>query len=79
MFESDLKELGQRIRASRKAKGWSQEELAARASVDRSYVGGIERGERNITFGTLCQICVALACKVADLTPDLPSGQNEIT
>lgn len=69
-----LKTLGQRIRQRRKAQGWTQEELADGAELDRSYLGGVERGERNLTFSVLCQICVALACDVAKLTKDIPSG-----
>ena len=52
--------LGQRIRARRLSKGWSQEELADRAKLDRSYIGGIERGERNITVLKLCQVASPL-------------------
>jgi transcriptional regulator with XRE-family HTH domain len=76
VHSADLSILGQRIRERRKALGWSQEELAARANVDRSYVGGVERGARNITFSMLCQLSVALGCKVSELVADLPrSGQ----
>jgi transcriptional regulator with XRE-family HTH domain len=67
-------ELGSRIRQKRSAIGWTQERLAAEADLDRSYVGGIERGERNITFSVLCQICSALRCDVAFLTKGLPGG-----
>jgi transcriptional regulator with XRE-family HTH domain len=67
-----LKLLGQRIRERRKVRGWTQEELAARADIDRSYVGGVERGLRNLTFTVLCQICTALGCDVAELTHDIP-------
>ncbi|MCG2585970.1 helix-turn-helix domain-containing protein [Massilia sp. TS11] len=56
----------------RKTKGWTQEDLASAASIDRSYIGGVERGERNLTFSVLCQICAALECDVAALTVDLP-------
>ena len=45
-----LQELGNLIRELRKNKGLSQEQLALQAEVDRSYVGGIERGERNVSF-----------------------------
>ena len=38
---------GARVRALRTTKGWSQERLAAEAKLDRTYIGGIERGERN--------------------------------
>jgi transcriptional regulator with XRE-family HTH domain len=69
---SDLKQLGNRIREKRKALGWSQEKLAAKADIDRSYIGGVERGERNLTFTILCKICAALGCDVAALTKGLP-------
>ena len=63
-----LKELGERIREKRKALEWTQEELAAKADIDRSYIGGVERGERNLTFTMLCQISKALGCHVSILT-----------
>jgi transcriptional regulator with XRE-family HTH domain len=75
MQTADLKTLGQRIRERRKALGLTQEDLAAKAEIDRSYIGGVERGERNVTFTMLCAICAALGCDVATLTlgiPELP-------
>jgi transcriptional regulator with XRE-family HTH domain len=66
------KELGTRVRQRRKEIGWSQEELALLADIDRSYVGGIERGDRNVSFSILCRLCLALRCDVAALTVDLP-------
>ena len=72
MQSSDLKQLGNRIREKRKTLGWSQEELAAKADIDRSYIGGVERGERNLTFTILCEVCTALGCDVAALTKGLP-------
>ncbi|MFK0164655.1 helix-turn-helix domain-containing protein [Rhizobium sp. NPDC090279] len=69
---SALKILGQRIRDRRKHLQWTQETLADRAGIDRSYMGGIERGERNITFSVLCQVCIALSCDVAALTTGIP-------
>jgi transcriptional regulator with XRE-family HTH domain len=68
----DLKLLGQRIRDRRKALGLTQEKLAEIAQIDRSYIGGVERGERNMTFTVLCQICTALECDVAALTFEIP-------
>ena len=62
------------MRERRKALGWSQEELAHRADVDRSYVGGVERGERNITFRMLCQLSAALELSVSELTEGVPAG-----
>lgn len=67
-----LKELGKRIRQRRKGFGWSQEEFALVAGIDRSYVGGVERGQRNMTFTVLCRLCEALRCDVAALTYNLP-------
>jgi transcriptional regulator with XRE-family HTH domain len=67
-----LESLGNRIREKRKTCGWTQEELAAKANIDRSYVGGVERGQRNLTFTMLCEICSALECDVAALTGGLP-------
>jgi transcriptional regulator with XRE-family HTH domain len=66
----ELQELGRRIRAARIAMGFSQEELAYESDIDRSYIGGVERGERNITFNVLCKIATALRCDVAALTKD---------
>jgi Predicted transcriptional regulators len=72
MADQYTERLGQRIRDQRKSVGWTQEELADHAKIDRSYIGGVERGERNLTFKVLCQICEALGCDVATLTKDIP-------
>lgn len=72
MKRTVLDELGNRIRMRRKELGWTQEELAAKADIDRSYIGGVERGERNLTFTMLCDICASLSCDVAELTAGLP-------
>ncbi|MGB3792202.1 MAG: helix-turn-helix transcriptional regulator [Sphingopyxis granuli] len=71
-MEDFNKELGKRIRRRRKEVGLSQEELALMADIDRSYVGGIERADRNVSFSILCKLCLALRCDVATLTKDLP-------
>jgi transcriptional regulator with XRE-family HTH domain len=68
----NLIQLGHRLRSHRKALGWTQEDLADHAKIDRSYVGGVERGERNLTFTVLCQLCRALGCDVAELTKKIP-------
>jgi len=67
-----LTALGQRIREMRKSKNLTQEDLAHESDIDRSYIGGVERGERNLSFDKLCQIAQALRCDVATLTKDLP-------
>jgi transcriptional regulator with XRE-family HTH domain len=70
--EIALKSLGGRIRKKRNSLRWTQEQLADKAEMDRSYIGGIERGKRNLTFTILCQICKALSCDVAELTEGIP-------
>jgi len=42
------------------------------AKIDRSYVGRVESGQRNLTFSMLRQLCEALECDVAALTAGLP-------
>ena len=76
MKRNVLSELGTRIREKRKSRGWTQEELAAKAGIDRSYIGGVERGERNLTFTVLCQICSALRYDVAALTKSIPESEQ---
>ncbi|ANO50055.1 helix-turn-helix domain-containing protein [Woeseia oceani] len=55
-----LGEFGRRVRAARKAQGWTQEDLASEVGVDRTYIGGIERGERNLSLLNINRIAVAL-------------------
>ncbi|MBW4084458.1 helix-turn-helix domain-containing protein [Paenibacillus sp. S150] len=50
---------GNRIRELRTAKGWTQEQLAEAASLHYSYIGGVERGDRNISLETLEKIIAA--------------------
>lgn len=60
MGDLDRKRLGKQIRALRHAKGWTQEELAAESGLHPTYIGGIERGERNVGFDNLIKIAAAL-------------------
>lgn len=53
-----------RIREMRTHKNWSQEELAEKAGLHRTYIGAVERGERNITLRTLDRIADALGCEM---------------
>lgn len=59
--------LGKRIRKIRKEKGFSQEELADKAKVHRTYMGKIERGESNPPIYTIYRISKALSVHVFDL------------
>ena len=66
-----LKKVGRNIREARKAKGMSQESLALSSGLDRSYVGGVERGERNIAIINLKKISDGLQVSLSHLVKDL--------
>jgi len=69
-----LKTLGNRIRAERERKGISQERLAELATVHRTYIGGIERGERNVAFLNILKIARALSVPPSSLLVDFKSS-----
>ncbi|APE04642.1 transcriptional regulator [Alteromonas sp. RW2A1] len=68
-MSSLLSALGKQIRLARKSAGLSQEALALKAKLDRSYMGRIERGEANITVELLYQIAIAIGVTPKDLLP----------
>ena len=63
----DLVRLGQAVRARRQELAMSQEALADGAGVDRSHMGKIERGERNVTFLNILKIAKALECRASEM------------
>lgn len=60
MQELDYIKMGQRIRQIRKAKGWSQGDLAKRCGISMAFMGHIERGTRSMSLETFANICKAL-------------------
>ncbi len=60
MRELDYGKIGMRIRQLRKAKGWSQDELAKKCGISMSFLGHIERGSRVMSMETFVNICGAL-------------------
>jgi transcriptional regulator with XRE-family HTH domain len=61
MAEGELQHIfGRNLRAYRQARGMSQEQFADFVGVHRTYVGGIERGERNLTLVSVERICEQL-------------------
>ena len=62
-----LRQLGEAIRAIRKDRGLSQEALADAAGIDRSHMGKIERGERNVSVLNVARVADALNVSVAAL------------
>ena len=61
---------GSRLRQFREERGYSQEELAERAGLHRNYVGGVERGERNVALENIVKLTKALSVKPGDLFVD---------
>lgn len=61
------KKLGQRIYHLRKERSMTQEDLAFRVGVDRSYMGFLERGEKNATVKILAKIASALKVSLSEL------------
>lgn len=64
----DVKKIfGESVRKTRRAKGLSQDALAARANLHRTYIGAVERGERNITLINAEKIAKALDVYLIEL------------
>lgn len=69
-MQPDRRSLGSAIRRRREQLRLSQEALAERACVHRTYVGGVERGERNITVVTLAKFADALKTQASTILRD---------
>ena len=67
--------LGRAVRGTRLRLGISQEDLAHRCGLDRTYIGGVERGERNLGVLNLHKIADALGISAADLLLQAGSKQ----
>jgi len=65
-----LKIFGDRVRELRKEKDISQEELAHRADLHRTYIGMIERAEKNLTLLNIERIAIALEVNISELFKD---------
>jgi len=64
-----LKQFGRRVRELRLNSGLSQEAFADKCGLDRTYVGGIERGERNLSLKNIYRIATALGVPPRELFP----------
>ena len=70
-MDTILQSVGERIRDIRKTKGLSQEQLGERAGFHFSYIGGLERGERNISLTNLVKVAQSLNIPLQELFVDL--------
>jgi transcriptional regulator with XRE-family HTH domain len=68
MSKSILEKFGQKVRDERIKQGLSQEELAVKAGVHRTYIGMIERAEKNITLLNIEKIAKSLGLSISELT-----------
>jgi transcriptional regulator with XRE-family HTH domain len=66
--------LGKRVHDLRAAKKWSQEEFAHISGLHRTYIGQIERGEKNISFANLLKVSGVLGVTMAELLAGLEDG-----
>ena len=64
--DQTLVRLGKNLRKAREARGWSQEEMAFRCGVHRTYIGGVERAEYNVTILTLRKFTRTLGISLHD-------------
>ncbi|MPS29142.1 MAG: XRE family transcriptional regulator [Alcaligenaceae bacterium] len=67
MTYDPLKSFGQRLMTLRKTKSWSQERLAFESGLARSYIGGVERGQRNISLINICVLADTLGIQPSEL------------
>jgi transcriptional regulator with XRE-family HTH domain len=60
---------GAQVRRLRLSRGWTQEELAQRTGRHWTYIGGIERGERNVTIRVIADLARAFGVEIRELFP----------
>jgi transcriptional regulator with XRE-family HTH domain len=65
------KTFGATVKARRKQRGLSQEELAERAALHRTYISDVERGARNLSLASIVKIARALGIPCADLFSEI--------
>ncbi len=76
MSQTELQRFGARVRAERERLHISQEELADRAGVHRTYVGGVERGERNVGLLNMLRLARALGVAPSALLKDFQGSHT---
>lgn len=71
--QQNLKHFGEMVRQIRKMRQLSQEDFAEKCGLHRTYIGGVERGERNVSLLNIIKMAQALDVDVADLVKGLPT------
>lgn len=71
--KNQLKAFGLRVRTVREALDWSQEDLAEQADLHRTYISGLERGERNVSVLNILRLARALKTTPGELLNDIGS------
>jgi transcriptional regulator with XRE-family HTH domain len=74
-MEEVLRQLGQRVRSVRTGAGLTQEDLAERTGLHRTYIGDIERGERNVSTVNLYKLSRALGMALSELLEGVDGGE----
>jgi transcriptional regulator with XRE-family HTH domain len=77
-MENELVALGRNIRKARKILNISQEELAFRCELHRTYLSDIERGVRNLSFSSLVALAKGLGSTVSELTQDISNHLDRV-
>lgn len=78
MKELDYAKVGMRVRQVRKAKGWSQEDLAKKCGISMSFLGHIERGTRIMSLETFVSLCGALDTGADELLYGIPHPSGTV-
>ncbi len=77
-MKNELLALGRNIRKARKLLNISQEELAFRCELHRTYLSDIERGVRNLSFSSLVSLARGLGSSVSELTQDISNHLDRV-
>ncbi len=74
--EELLREVGDTVRRLRNARGFSQEAFAQESRLNRAYMGGVERGQRNVGVVNLYRIARALDISLSELFAEVEAGKG---